>query len=53
MMYASKIGNGQANYYFMFLSIGWIIQFLGPSALPIEAMSKNARLLCEKPDRNG
>jgi hypothetical protein len=51
MIYASKIDNGhleQANYYFVFLSFGWIIQFLGPSALPIEAVSKNARLLCEK-----
>jgi hypothetical protein len=37
----------QANYHFMFLCFKWIIHFLGPSALPMQAMPKNARLLCE------
>src|SRR5271155_4976770 len=38
----------QVNYYFMFLCFKWIIHFLGPGALPMQAMSKTARLLCEK-----
>jgi hypothetical protein len=49
MIYASKISNGHLKQAitisFSYVSNG-LYNFLGPSALAMQAMSKNARLLC-------